>query len=219
MDIVAWLRHQHWYDWFGYLGSILMFSTFYMKTMIPLRLVGIAANVCMIIFTLLAHVTPVLVLQACLLPLNVYRLVQMKRMIEKVKDASQGDFRFDALIPFMTLEKHAKGTVLFRAGDPSKKMYLIQTGEVRLQELGKVIGKGEVLGEIGILSPSNRRTGTAICATDVDFMTITEDKVLQLYYQDPKFGLFLVRLVIQRLLRNIDPRATMSPPEPATETR
>ena len=219
MDVVAWILRLHWYDWLGYLGSVLMFSTFYMKTMIPLRVVGIAANVCMIVFTVFAHVIPVLVLQCCLLPLNVYRLVQMKRMIEKVKNASQGDFRFDALLPFMNPEKHPAGFVLFRAGDPSKKMYLVQAGTVLLQELDKPLGAGEVLGEIGILSPSNRRTQTAVCATDVELMTITEDKVLQLYYQDPKFGLFLVRLVIQRLLRNIDPRTTMTPPEPVASTK
>ena len=206
--------HMHWYDWLGYLGSILMFSTFYMKTMIPLRVVGIMANVCMIGFTAFAHVYPVLVLQICLLPLNAFRLVQMRRMIDKVAQASQGDFRFDALLPFMTAEKFAKGDVLFRAGDPSKKMYLVQSGTVRLKELGKVLGPGEVLGEIGILSPSNRRTASAVCDTEVEIMSITEEKVLQLYYQDPKFGLFLVRLVIQRLLKNIDPRASTVPLEP-----
>jgi hypothetical protein len=29
---------------------------------------------------------------------------------------------------------------------------------------------------------------------------LTEDKVLQLYYQDPKFGFSLIQLVIRRLL-------------------
>ena len=205
---------SHWYEWLGYLGSILMFSTFYMKTMIPLRVVGIMANICMIGFTAFAHVMPVLILQVCLLPLNVFRLIQMRRMIDKVADASRGDFRFDALLPFMTAEKLAKGHVLFRVGDPSHKMYLVQSGSVRLKELGKVLGPGEVLGEIGILSPNNRRTATAVCDTDMEIMSITEDKVLQLYYQDPKFGLFLVRLVIQRLLRNSDPRPSMVPDEP-----
>ena len=135
-------------------------------------------------------------------------------MIDKVAQASQGDFNFNALLPFMTAEKFAKDAVLFHAGDPSHKMYLVQAGTVRLQELGKLLGPGEVLGEIGILSPSNRRTATAVCHTDVEIMSITEEKVLQLYYQDPKFGLFLVRLVIQRLLRNMDPRASTVPAEP-----
>ena len=90
---------MHWYDLLGYLGSVLMFSTFYMKTMIPLRLVGIAANVSMIVYTAAAGIYPVLILQACLLPLNVLRLVQMRRLIDRVAEASTKDFKLDALVP------------------------------------------------------------------------------------------------------------------------
>jgi len=46
---------MQWALYLGYLGSFLMFCTFYMKTMIPLRLTGIAENVCMIIYTGVTH--------------------------------------------------------------------------------------------------------------------------------------------------------------------
>ena len=197
---------MHWYDLLGYLGSVLMFSTFYMKTMIPLRLVGIAANVSMIVYTAAAGIYPVLILQACLLPLNVLRLVQMRRLIDRVAEASTKDFKLDALVPFMTHEHHVAGQVLFRKGEKSDKLYLIQRGGVRLQEIGHVVGQGDMLGEIGILSPNNRRTATAVCEGDTDVLTLTEDKVLQMYYQDPKFGFYLVRLIIQRLLHNLESR-------------
>lgn len=36
---------------------------------------------------------------------------------------------------------------------------------------------------------------TAICEDDCRLATITGDKVLELYYENPRFGLFLIRLV------------------------
>jgi len=195
---------MHWFEPIGYVGSLLMFLTFFMKTMIPLRLTGIAANVFMIVYTAAAGVVPVLILQSCLLPLNVYRLVQMRRLIARVKAAARGDFRLDPLIPFMRREHHKKGHVLFRTGDPANRLYMIQRGTVRLAPLDKKVGKGDVLGEIGILSPHNLRTATAICDEDTDVFSIGQESVLQLFYQHPEFGFFLVRLITQRLLVNLD---------------
>jgi hypothetical protein len=192
-----------WAQVIGYVGAVLMFSTFYMKTMIPLRVVGIAANVCMVAFAGATRAYPVLILQACLLPLNTYRLIQMRRLIARVKEASKGDFRVEALIPFMKPAHLKKGEMLFQAGDPSDKMYLVQKGGIRLVEIDRKVGQGDLIGEIGILSPTNVRTATAIADEDTDLLAITQDQVLQLYHQNPEFGFFLVRLVTQRLLRNL----------------
>ena len=210
--------HMQAIEWLGYLASVLMFSTFYMKTMIPLRVVGICANVCMIGYTAVKGVYPVLILQSALLPLNAIRLVQMRRLIERVRKASRGDFRVDALIPFMRPMHAAKGTVLFRAGDASDRMFLVQSGLVRLQNLDKEVRPGDLLGEIGVLAPSNRRTDTAVCVEDSDLYTITQAQVLQLYFQNPEFGFFLIRLVTKRLLTNLgeaefEAAATISPGE------
>jgi hypothetical protein len=195
---------MRWFDLLGYLGSVLMFSTFYMKTMIPLRVVGICANVCMIGYTAVAHVYPVLVLQSCLLPLNVVRLVQMRALIARVTSASKGDFKVDALIPFMTRKAFERGEVLFREGDPSDSLYFIQKGSVRLLGIDKIVGVGEVVGEIGLLSPDGERMATAMCVEDCLTFTISRDRVLQLYYQNPEFGFFLIRLVTRRLLHNLE---------------
>jgi CRP/FNR family cyclic AMP-dependent transcriptional regulator len=187
----------------GYLASVLMFSTFYMKTMIPLRVVGICANVCMIGYTAVKGVYPVLILQSCLLPLNSVRLVQMRRLIDRVKKAARGDFRVDALIPFMKAMHARKGTVLFRAGEPADKMFLVQSGVVRLQNIEKEVRAGDLLGEIGVLAPNNQRTDTAVCTEDSELYTITQSQVMQLYFQNPEFGFFLIRLVTKRLVGNL----------------
>jgi CRP-like cAMP-binding protein len=57
-----------------------------------------------------------------------------------------------------------------------------------------------MIGEIGLFAPDHQRTTSAVCETDVVLLVLTEDKVLQLYYQNPRFGFFLVQLVIRRLL-------------------
>jgi hypothetical protein len=41
---------------------------------------------------------------------------------------------------------------------------------------------------------------TAICETDGELGVIADEKVLQLYYQNPTFGFYLVKLVTHRLL-------------------
>ena len=210
---------MRWTDLVGYLGSILMFSTFYMKTMIPLRVIGIAANICMISYTAIAGVWPVLVLQSCLLPLNLYRLVQMRRLIARVSHAARGDFQITPLIPFMSKKSFAKGEMLFREGDPASAMYFIQKGSVRLLGIDETVSAGDILGEIGVLSGDGKRTATAMCLEDCEVSVIHRDRVLELYYQNPEFGFFLIRLVTRRLLHNLadahfDAMKTLLPPQP-----
>ena len=103
----------------AWIAALLVFSSFFMKTMIPLRIVAIASNVAFISYALLGleygifgRVYPILVLHSALFPLNVVRLREMKRLIETVNRASSSE-AFDALIPYMREERHRKGEVLF----------------------------------------------------------------------------------------------------------
>ena len=191
-----------WIEGVGYLASFLVFCAFYMKTMIPLRWVAIASNVAFLTYGIAGRVYPVLVLHVVLLPLNCLRLQQMRTLIRRVREASRGGMSMEWLIPLMTHHKLEPGHVLFRAGDPASSMYLILEGSVRLVELDVTLGPGTLLGEIGVFAPDNRRTGTAVCETAVEIGAITDAKVLQLYYQNPTFGLYMFRLVLQRLLEN-----------------
>lgn len=189
-------------DVVGYCASLLVFCTFYMKTMIPLRTVAIASNVAFLTFGLASRVYPVAVLHAILLPLNFLRLQQMRGLIRRVREASLGHMSDEWLLPLMSHQRFPAGHVLFRSGEPAHMMYLVLHGSIRLAELGVTIGPGHLVGEIGLFSPDNLRTATAVCQEDVEVGAITDQKVLELYYQNPKFGFFLFRLVIQRLLEN-----------------
>jgi CRP/FNR family cyclic AMP-dependent transcriptional regulator len=63
----------------GYLASLLVLVTFCMSGMVALRAVAIASNVAFIGYAALAGISPVLVLHALLLPMNVCRLLEAVR--------------------------------------------------------------------------------------------------------------------------------------------
>ena len=60
-----------WQEFVGYLGSLLLFSTFWMRTMIPLRIAAIAGNLSMATYAAMAGFYPMVGLQLLALPVNV----------------------------------------------------------------------------------------------------------------------------------------------------
>ena len=166
-----------------------------------------AANCAMVIYAASMELYPILAMQSLMLPVNIYRLVQMRALLVRVSEVSGGTFRPDALLPFMNKEHHSDGDVLFEKNDDSHKLYVIRKGRIRLQEIGIELGPGEMFGEIGILSDENKRTATAVCVGDSILLSITREDVTQLFFQNPEFGFFLMRLVTDRLLTNPPPLA------------
>lgn len=196
----------------GYVAAILVFSTFYTKTMIPLRLVAITSNVAFITYGYLGNLYPVLILHITLLPLNIFRLMQMYRLIVMAKKTSEQDFRMDWLIPYMEKEVFVSGDVVFKKGDTAEKMYIIHSGSVLLDELGITLGTGEIIGETGIFSPTKRRMASAVIKENTELYTMTDTRVLELYFQNPNFGFYLIKLITARLLEK-HPKGIHTEPE------
>jgi CRP/FNR family transcriptional regulator, cyclic AMP receptor protein len=194
------ISHFTWVQLVGYAASLLVFSTFYMKTMIPLRCIAVMSNVTFLTYGYFGGLYPVFFLHVVLLPLNILRLYQMRKLIERVRRASKGDYSIEWMIPFMTKEEFKKADVLFRKGDEADTLYYIESGSVRLPEIEIALGPGEIIGEIGIFSPFKERTTSAVCETDLTVLVLSNHKVLELYYQNPEFGLYLGRMIIRRLL-------------------
>jgi hypothetical protein len=188
----------------GYLASALVFTTFYMKTMIPLRGVAIASNVAFISYGYLGGMTPILILHAALLSLNLWRLYQTRQLVNKVRLAMEGDLSFDWLIPHMNYRNFAAGETIFRRGDAARELFLISAGTVRLTELNIEVGKGSMVGEIGVFSPHKARTATAVAVTRVDVLAIAADRVIALYNDNREFGFYLVSLITKRLVANFE---------------
>jgi CRP/FNR family transcriptional regulator, cyclic AMP receptor protein len=178
----------------AWVASLLTFTTFYMKTMVPLRVVGILSNVAFLAFALIEHIVPVIILHGTLLPLNIFRLREILKLVSKVGKARTGDLSLEALLPFMTRRRFKAGEILFRKDDASHEMFYVRNGVIRLDEIGKSIGAGDMLGEISMFSPSRKRTATAVCETDGELLRMSDDQVLRLYHQNPRFG-FLHRAI------------------------
>jgi CRP/FNR family transcriptional regulator, cyclic AMP receptor protein len=205
----------------GWLAAALVFSSFFMKTMIPLRIVAIVSNVAFMTYALLGlkfgvfgRLYPILVLHASLLPLNVLRLRQITTLTRAVRGASD-EKAVQALIPYMRTETRRRGDVLFRKGDAADTLYVIQKGSVLLPEIGKRISDGAVFGEVGLFAAEQRRALTAVCEEDCRLSSITCERVLELYYQNREFGFFLIRLVSGLVLENRDLRTSDEPTSPA----
>jgi len=186
-------------DVLGYVGGALVFSTFYLKTMIPLRLVAIASNVVYIAYSSMAGLIPILVLHVLLMPLNIWRLIEVKQLIRKVRASAQSGMSAPELIvPYMQQIKRNKGERVFAKGDSADSVYYLFRGSARLTGKNIVVPEGQMIGVMGIFSREHLRTDTAVCLTDVELGVISKNRILELFYQNPDFGAFLIRMVAER---------------------
>jgi hypothetical protein len=68
-----------WVDLAGYIASTLVFLTFYMRGMIPLRLVALCSNVAFLVYACSLHLLPIVILHGALIPVNLCRLIAARR--------------------------------------------------------------------------------------------------------------------------------------------
>ncbi|WP_065238360.1 hypothetical protein [Legionella spiritensis] len=68
----------------GYLASVLVFAAFYVKQIMALRLIAIGSNLAFIAYAIMAHLPPIFVLHALLLPLNIQRIFELKKGFGKL---------------------------------------------------------------------------------------------------------------------------------------
>jgi hypothetical protein len=192
-----------WVEAIGWLGAILAITGSAMTTIIPLRCIGIATNMVSLTYASIMGLYPSMTVNLILLPLNGYRLYQMLRLIRKVKVASGSDLSMDWLKPFMTRRRVEAGEVLFARGDNATCMFYTLSGRFRLNELDIELLQGQLVGEMGFMSPQNKRTQTLECLEGGEVLSISYDQVRQLYFQNPEFGFYFLRLTSERLFHNM----------------
>ena len=147
----------------SFFASIFVVATLSMRTMIPLRVFAILTNILLIATAIPLRNYPTLVLHGVLLPLNAYRLHQMLQLVRDVKKSVNSDLSMEWLKPFMTERKCATGEMLFYKDEKAEEMLYIVSGRFRLVESGIELPVGAIVGEMGMLSPSNVRTQTLEC--------------------------------------------------------
>jgi len=184
-------------------GAVFFVATLMVRTIVPLRIIGIISNVFFIAYGALAGSMATFFLYLLSLPINAIRLRQMLTLVKKARVSAQGDLSMDWLRPFMNPRKYRKGDVLFHKNDPANEMFMTITGKFLVTEIGIELPPGRILGELGFVDPKNRRTQTVECSEDGDVLTITYEKLLELYFQNPEFGYYFLRLTTERLMQNI----------------
>ena len=142
-------------------------------------------------------------LQVALLSINAYRLWDLQRLLKALEQANADTPLKDWLLPYMKKKKVRSGTVLFSKGEMAHELIYIRGGTVRVAEIDLTLGPGSLVGEIGLFSEDRKRTATIVCETDCVYYTMSDEAIYLLYFQNPKLGFFLIRLIVQRLLRDL----------------
>jgi CRP-like cAMP-binding protein len=102
----------------------------------------------------------------------------------------------------------AKGDVLFAEGEPGEKLFLIETGKIKLghaspdgrESIIAVLGAGEMLGELSLFDPGPRTaTATAVTATKV--LSMSHEALLPWLVGRPDLAVSLLAALARRLRR------------------
>jgi hypothetical protein len=188
---------------FALFGAIFFVATLLMQTMVPLRVANMAGCTFFATFGALSGNVATFLLYLLSLPINAVRLVQMLRLVKKARNATRGDMSMEWLKPFMTERRYRRGQTLFRKDDAATEMFLTVTGKFLVTEINVERPPGCLIGELGFLTPDKRRTATVECIENGQVLSITYERLLEIYFQNPQFGYYFLRLTSQRLLENI----------------
>lgn len=179
--------------------------------MVPLRVMGLCSNILFFGYGVSGDLLPIMILHGCLFPLNLLRLVEAVKLRQRIRLMARAEFNISALLPFMTEQRVSGDEYLFHINEEARDIYYLASGRVRIDELEIEIGAGHLVGEIAMFSPERRRTQSVRCLEDCVFFRIGEARILELYAENPEFGLYLVKMIVSRLLRNLDQKKRAEP--------
>ncbi len=192
-------------------GIALVIAGAFVRTMLPLRWLAVGSNAALVVFGALHPSVITLLIAALLLPVNIYRAVEITRLTRRVVRAqADADLAGLWLKPYMKPRRLKRGQTLFRKGDEANRLFLLVDGEMELVDIGKRLEPGRIFGEIALFSPSGRRTHTARCLSACSVLEIHERTVKELYFQNPAFGFHLIELLAGRLSADVE-RGSLSP--------
>ncbi|MFW5925147.1 MAG: Crp/Fnr family transcriptional regulator [Myxococcota bacterium] len=97
------------------------------------------------------------------------------------------------------------GTVLFREGEVGDRMFVLQSGKVRISKQGRdgektlaILGPGEFLGEMAILN-NKPRTGTAVVMEDARVLVLDGRTFEQMVVSSSEIAVRLIKKLARRL--------------------
>ena len=188
----------------GFIGAGLTLASYTMKSMMPLRLVSLAASVFFLAYGWLEAALPSLVLYSLMILINLRKAWEIRNLVRAIENVKSDAPIAEWLLPHMTRRQATAGQTLWKKGDVATEMIYLESGKLRLVEHQDQLAPGSLVGEIGLFAPDNRRTLTVDCATDCTLYSLTTDGLAQLYYQNPKLGYNIMRLIVARLMRDAE---------------
>ena len=93
------------------------------------------------------------------------------------------------------------GGVIFAAGDPSREMYVVRSGQVDLKigdTLLETVGPGGILGELALVDPAPR-SASAVAGPDCTLARVDQDAFDDLVRRVPGLALEVMRVMAKRL--------------------
>lgn len=187
------------------IGAVLVIWSCFVKTIVPLRWLAVGSNIGFVVYGW-AHPAPmVLVLHLALLPINLWRVLEMRRLTTRVRHARSGDDLPQVwLQPYMKRKRLKAGQVLFAKGEPADRLYVLAEGTLEVVESERKVTPGELIGEISFFSRDGVRTATVRSPTGATLLSMDEPTFRQLFHQNPSFGYEIVRLVTERLSGDVE---------------
>lgn len=187
----------------GLIGAALMLASYLMKSMLPLRVAALTACCFLVAYGALKQALPTLLLYGALIPINVKKTLQMRKLVQAIERARDDTPVSEWLLPHMHRRTVAAGSTLWRQGDAATEMLYLDAGTLRLAEYGELLQPGALVGEIGLFAPDKRRTLTLEAASDCVVYSLTAEEMALLYYQNPRLGFHVMRLIVARLMHDL----------------
>ena len=99
------------------------------------------------------------------------------------------------------LREFKAGEVIFKEGDAAAEFFVIQRGKVDIRLGNRLLGTlsdHDIFGEMALIDAAPR-SATAIAATDVKLVPVSEKQFLFLVSRTPYFALKVMRVLARRL--------------------
>lgn len=204
-----------WIELIGYAGTGLTVVAYAMRSSIRLRIAGILSSLAFLVYGALTQSYPIVLMEMVLLPLNLWRLVQMLHLVRAKVPSDEATPGYLAwLLPHMLRVYLRPGAPIFAAGDKADRLLVVIEGEVAWR--GHRYGPGDIIGGPDLFDPNSRQSEAAIALTALELAVTPKARLVEAYFEDPAFGSRLVQLLLQAMNRELEALHRFSPsPSPA----
>jgi CRP/FNR family transcriptional regulator, cyclic AMP receptor protein len=127
------------------------------------------------------------------------------RQLSKVLNVLS-DEELDRLIPLLSERRFNARQVIFSAGDPVERVYLVLKGRIKIYQVAEngkeiildVVGKGGIVGDMAIVE-DGERTACAQAIDEAVAVSISWDDFSHVLQQSPRLGFAMAELMARRL--------------------